>query len=72
MCPACSIPFIQMELEVSELRVLLPSSEHPSWLGNKAVAKCPTEQACCASSEFHCWACRSFFPGFPSTLGLLW
>ncbi|CAK9076135.1 unnamed protein product [Durusdinium trenchii] len=31
--------------QVSELRVLLPSSEHPSWLGNKAVAKCPTEQA---------------------------
>jgi len=31
--------------QVSELRVLLPSAEHPSWLGNKAVAKCPSPQA---------------------------
>ena len=31
--------------QVSQLRVALPTADHPSWLENKAVAKCPTNQA---------------------------
>ncbi|CAJ1338319.1 unnamed protein product [Effrenium voratum] len=31
--------------QVDALRVLLPSTENPSWLGTKASAKCPTPQA---------------------------
>ena len=31
--------------QVSNLRVLVPSDEHTSWLGMSAVAKCPTPQA---------------------------
>lgn len=31
--------------QVSQLRVALPTADHPSWLENKAVAKCPTDQA---------------------------
>ena len=31
--------------QVSNLRVLVPSDEHKSWLGMSAVAKCPTPQA---------------------------
>ena len=31
--------------QVSNLRVLVPSEQHASWLGMSAVAKCPTPQA---------------------------
>ena len=36
---------IRVVRQVSQLRMLVPTAEHPSWLGNKAAAKCPTQQA---------------------------